>query len=109
MRLRAVVIILRKNGFFHTGDAITYRSYDRFKGFPYRFVPAVRKGNGWGVALVLKTSQVDTDFGISTLFLTDGHLKAVEEAFKKSDELTHELLGHGWNGQRPFWKVEDFM
>lgn len=26
MRLRAVVIVLRKDGFFHTGDAIIYRN-----------------------------------------------------------------------------------
>ncbi|MBT0160748.1 hypothetical protein G4O51_12280 [Candidatus Bathyarchaeota archaeon A05DMB-2] len=109
MRLRAVVIILRKDGFFHTGEAIIHRSYDNFTGFPHKQVPAVRRFNGWGVALVLRTSQVDADFGAQTLFLEEQHLRVIEEAFHKSDELTHDLLGHGWNGVRPFWKLEDFM
>jgi len=109
MRLRAVVIVLRKDGFFHTGDAIIYRSYDSFTGFPVKQVPAVRQFSGWGVAIVLRQSQVDADFGAQTLFLEEQHLRAIEEAFRKSDELTHDLLGHGWNGVRPFWKLEDFL
>jgi len=109
MRLRAVVIVLRKDGFFHTGDAIVHRSYDSFYCFPYKKVPAVRQYRGWGVALVLRSSQVDADFGAQTLFLEEQHLRVIEEAFRKSDELTHELLGHGWNGVRPFWKLEDFI
>jgi len=108
MIVRAVVIVLRKDGFFHTGDAIVYRNYRGFKGFPYRRVEAVRKGSGYGVALVLQPSQIDSDFGVPTLFLTAEHLKTLEEAFDKSDHLTHKLLGHGWNGPRPFWKLEDF-
>jgi hypothetical protein len=36
-------------------------------------------------------------------------LQLILEALDESDELTHELLGHGWNGKRPFWKLQDFM
>jgi hypothetical protein len=109
MRLRAVVIILRKDGFFHTGEAIIHRSYDNFTGFPYKKVPAVRQFSGWGVAVIVKPSQADIDFGEQIIFLEEQHRQAINEAFTKSDELTHDLLGHGWNGVRPFWKLEDFM
>jgi len=109
VRLRAVVIVLRKNGYFHTGQAITFRSYDGFTGFPYQRVPAVRRGNGWGVALVLRPSQVDRDFGVPVLFLEADEIEVIQKALDKSDELTHQLLGRGWGGKRPFWKVEDFM
>jgi hypothetical protein len=55
-------------------------------------------------------SQVDVDFGVPTLFLTEEQLRVIQEAFKRSDELTHRLLGRGWAvGPRPYMKVEDFV
>jgi len=110
MRLRAVVIIMRKNGYFHTQDAVIYRSYDGFQGFSKPKVPAVYPRNGWGVALILKQSQADQDFGVPILFLSEDEVTVIREAFTKSDELTYNLLGHGWlHGKRPFHKLADFM
>jgi len=58
----------------------------------------------------LLESQVDVDFDVPTLFLTDQQLNVIQEAFQRSDELTHKLLGHGWAvGPRPHMKVEDFV
>jgi len=108
-----VVIVLRKDGFFHTGQAITFRSYDGFTGFPFQRVPAYYRRNnpcpGYAVALVLKPSQADRDFGVPILFLSADELEVIQRALDKSDELTHQLLGRGWGGKRPFWKLEDFM
>ena len=109
MLVRAIVIIPRTQGIFHLDQTEIYRSYRQFQGFQKTKVTAIRKGEGYGVALILEQSQVDADFGEKTVFLTEQQKKAIIEAFELSDKLTHELLGHGWNGERPYLKVEDFM
>lgn len=107
------MIILRKNQVFHTGDAIIHRGYGGFKGFSIPSIPAYYRKNkpvdGYGVALILQPSPADQDFGVPILFLSEDQLNAIREAFTKSDELTHELLGRGWTGKRQYLKVEDFM
>lgn len=113
MRLRAVVIILRKNQIFHTGEAIIYRSYHSFSSFPVASVPAYyRKNNpidGYGVATILEPSPADQDFGVPILFLSEDEVCVIREAFDKSDRLTRDLLGHGWIGKRPYQNLSDFM
>ena len=113
MKLKAVVIILRKNQVFHTGEALIYRSYRGFTGFPTPSVPAYyRKDNsidGYGVALILEPSPADQDFGVPTLFLSEDETTVIDEAFNKSDELTEKLLGRGWTGKRPYLKLHHFM
>ena len=110
MRLRAVVLILRKEGLFHLDEARIVRSYDGWNGFGNRKVKAAYPRAGYGVALILKPSQVDEDFGVPTLFLTQEQLEAIQEAMEKSDELTYRLLGRGWfHGKRPYFKLADLM
>jgi len=110
MRLRAIMIILRKNGYFHTRDAITYIT---FGSKPFRFpvdrVPAARKGEGYGVALILEPSQADKDFRIPILFPTEAQVRLILEAFERRDELTGRLLGRGWiSGPRPYLRLHHF-
>jgi len=104
---------LRKNQVFHTGDAIIYRSYGGFSGFPAAFVPAYYRKDapidGYGVALILEPSPADQDFGVSILFLSEDEVGVIREAFEKSDELTEKLLGRGWAGKRPYQKLHHFM
>jgi hypothetical protein len=113
LKLKAVVIILRKDQVFHTGDSLIYRSYGGFSVFPVPSVPAYYRKNkpvdGYGVALVLEPSPADQDFGVPILFLSEDEVNVIREAFEKSDKLTHDLLGRGWTGKRQFLKVEDFM
>mgnify|MGYP001081660312 CR=1 FL=1 len=109
MRLKAVVIILRKNRFFHTGDAIIYRKYGELPKLKGPKVEAVRKGEGYGVALLLEPSQVDIDLGVPTLFISADEIQAITEALDKSDELTEKLLNRGWAGKRPYLKIHHFM
>jgi hypothetical protein len=113
MRLKAVVIILRKNQVFHTGDALIYRSYRGFTGFSTPSVPAYYRKetpvDGYGVALILESSPADQDFGVPILFLSEDEASVIGEAFGKSDELTEKLLGRGWAGKRPYLKLHHFM
>jgi len=113
MRLKAIVIIPRRDGWFELRDAVAFRSYG-FKGFPVdRVQAAYRRDNpidGYGVALILEPSPADVDFGVPIFFLAEDHVEKVHQAFKVSDELTHKILGRGWtHGPRPFLKVEDFI
>lgn len=113
MRLRAIVLIPRISGVFRLKESVVYRSYG-FRGFPVDQVPAAYRRDdpidGYAVALILKPSQADLDFGLPTFFLSEDHVEKVREAFRESDELTHKILGRGWsNGPRPFLKVEDFI
>ena len=113
MRLQAVVIILRRNQVFHTGEAIIHRSYGGFAGFPTASVPAYyRKDDpidGYGVAVILQPSPADQDFGVPILFLSEDETTVIREAFNKSDKLTEKLLRRGWLGKRPYQRLHHFM
>ena len=100
--VRVLALIVRKDGYFYTGEADIFRIYDpTFTGFPYKRVKARRKGNGVGVALILKPSPVDRDFGVPTLFITERLFWDIYEAFRVSDQLTYKLLGRGFKSIRP--------
>lgn len=110
MKLKAIAIIPRINGQFHLDQAVIFRSYDNFTAFQKTKVEAIRKGEGYGVALILEPSQLDSDFAIPALFLDQQHVDALIDAMKKSDELTYKHRGSGWlHGERPFFKLADFM
>lgn len=110
MRVKAIVIIPRLQGQFILDQAEIFRRYEAFTGFQKRAVEAIRKGEGFGVALVLEPSQLDDDFGMPTVFLDQRHVDEILEAFKRSDELTYVYRGRGWfHGDRPFFKLQDFL
>ena len=110
MRLRAIVLILRKDGLFHLDQAIIHSNFDGWKGFSKLKVEAAYPRAGYGVALILKPSRVDEDFGEYTLFLKQEELDAIQDAMHRSDELTHRLLGRGWfHGKRPYFKLWEMM
>ena len=109
MRVKRIDIVKREGGYFHLFD---------------RKVKAVRKGDGYGVDVVFEASQLDCDLGnlpqenFSVLsatnqefhfFITASHLKRIECLMDESDRLTFEMLGHGWEGERPFHMLEEFI
>ena len=126
MRLKAVVIILRKDGYFRLADAIIHRSWG-FRGFPYEKVKAYYRKDkpvdGYGVACIFELSSADIDFfpeGWVTedlyrkgryliWFPKEEETKAIQEALNRSDYLTEKLLGRGWGGRRPFYMLHHFM
>ena len=102
-------IVKRQGGYFHLPD---------------RKVKAVRSGDGWGVDIVFEASPLDCDLGnlpketLSVLnataqefhhFITAKDLKRIELLMDESDKLTFELLDHGWDGERPYHRVEEFI
>jgi len=87
MRIKKIELIVRHNGFFY---------YNGKK------IPAIKHGNGVGVALILEKSPVDEDFGDNILFLSEDQRQEILDKFNQSDDLTVALVGHDWNyGVRP--------
>ena len=109
MRIKRIDILKRQGGFFHLPD---------------RKVKAVRKGDGYGVDVVFEASPLDCDLGAlpkETLtvlnataqefhfFITGSQLSRIEMLMDKSDRLTFDLIGRGWDGERPYHRVEEFV
>jgi hypothetical protein len=109
MRIKRIDLIKREGGYFYLTD---------------RKVNAIRKGDGYGVDVVLEASQIDRDLGnlpAETLevfnataqefhfFITGKDLKRIEMLMDRSDRLTFELVGHGWDGERPFHRLDEFV
>jgi hypothetical protein len=110
MHVKRIDIVKRQNGYFHLTD---------------RKVKSYRKGDGYGVDVVFEASPLDCDLGnlpqetLSILnatnqefhfFITAKDLKRIELLMDKSDNLTFQLLGHGWDHpERPFHKLEEFV
>ena len=94
MKVKDILIVLRKEGFFHFGE---------------RRIQAARPGEGYGVMVLFETSQADFDFEGYVWFPSQDELDRIQRSLSKSDELTHNLLGRGWSGKRPFYRLEDFM
>ena len=112
MRVKAIVLVKRSNGFFHTGDAKVFRNYGGFRGFSVDRVKAARRPDGvpgWGVAVVFDPSQADIDFKVPIWFPSVQELQAIQDAMGESDRLTERILGRGWTGVRPYLMLHHFM
>lgn len=109
MRIKRIDLVKREGGYFHLRD---------------RKVKSYRKGDGWGVDVVFEASQLDCDLGglpPETLavfaatcqefhfFISAYDLKRVEALMDESDKLTFDLLGRGWDGIRPYHRLEEFV
>jgi hypothetical protein len=109
MRIKRIDTVKRQGGYFHLPD---------------RKVKAIRKGDGYGVDVVFEASKLDVDFGglpPETLavfnstdqefhfFVTAKDLERIELLMDKSDRLTFDMIGHGWDGERPYHRLEEFI
>jgi len=94
MRIKKIAVVLRKDGFFHWNGQL---------------VKAVYPGEGYAVMVELEPSPIDKDFETLIWVPSADELERIRRELDKSDRLTHDLLGHGWNGKRPFWKLHEFM
>ena len=109
MIVKRMDLVKREGGYFHLPD---------------RKVKAIRKGAGYGVDVVFEASQLDCDIGglsPETLavfsatgqefhfFINASQLSRIEMLMDKSDRLTFDLIGRGWEGNRPYHRLEEFV
>jgi len=94
MRLQSVELVLRDGGFFH------YRG---------QRIKAVYPKRGYAVMVFLEDSPIDLDFGCKVWVPKAAEVERILRLFDKSDRMTYELLGHGWEGERPFHMLEEFV
>ena len=95
MRLNTIEIIKRIEGFFHYKNS-KIRSY-----YP---------GKGYAVMCFLDHSPIDKDFKTNVWVPSAQDLQNIKLALEKSDRLTHQLLGKGWDyGVRPYLQLGDFL
>jgi hypothetical protein len=88
MKVKKIVLVKRQDGNF------------MFEG---RKISAIKKGDGYGVAITLESSPIDKDFGVPILFLSEENRKQIIQLFDESDKLTAVMIGHDWkSGPRPF-------
>jgi hypothetical protein len=99
MRIRNIVVVLRKDGFFHWNG---------------QFVKAFYPGKGYAVMVFLEASPIDKDFETYVWVPSVEEVEEILNSFDKSDELTCQLRGgKGWDhGPRPYrlsQKLAEFM
>jgi len=92
MRLQSIELIRRERGFFRFRD---------------KLIPALRQGNGVGVACLFISSVVDKDFSIALdpqtylWFPTAQQIEDILSAMDRSDDQTFQMLKTEWGGERP--------
>ena len=94
MKVKRVDIIRREDGFFHTE-----------KGK----IRAFKHGSGYGVFVYFERSPIDSDFGELVWTPKAEELRRMADMMDQTDHLTFKLLGHGWEGVRPFHMLEEFV
>ena len=109
MVIKRIDTLKRQGGYFHLPD---------------RKVKTVRKGDGYGVDVVFEASQLDVDLGRLPseslavfnataqefhFFITASQISRIEMLMDKSDRLTFDLIGRGWEGNRPYHRLEEFV
>ena len=95
MKIKKIAVILRKDHHFHLEDG--------------RKIPAVYPNEGYAVMVFLENSPIDKDFEDNVWVPSSDEIMRILQLMKESDEHTYKMLGHGWNGKRPYWKLQDFM
>ena len=93
MRIKRVDVIRREDGFFHT---------------EVKKVKAWYPGNGYVVMVFFENSPIDKDFEENVWVPKVDELSRIAYLMDKSDYKTFEMLGRGWDGIRPFHKLEEF-
>ena len=111
MRLKAIVLIPRRDGVLRLSEAEAVIALGGWSGFKVDKVPSVRPTmNGYAVAVVMEHSLIDEASGCNLWFPKAWELEFLMKAMDRSDRLTHEMLGHGWlKGPRPYIRLEDFI
>jgi len=104
-------LIPRRDGILRLSEAEAVIALEGWSGFKVDMVPSVRSTpNGWAVGVIMEPSLIDDAAGSPLWFPKAWQLEMILKAMNRSDELTHQLLGHGWlRGPRPYIRLEDFI
>ncbi len=94
MRIKRVEIIRREDSYFHT---------------EIKKIKAHYQGNGYVVMIFFESSPIDNDFGENVWVPKAEELQQIANSLDKSDHMTYEMLGHGWDGDRPYHRLEEFV
>ena len=95
MKVKRIDIIKREGGFFHPDHKPKIRAY--------------KHGEGYGVMVFFESSPIDFDFQENVWCPSAEELQRIADLMDKTDHLTYEMLGHGWEGTRPFHMLEEFV
>ena len=111
LRLKAILLIPRRDGILRLSEAQRVIVLGDWEGFRADSVPSVRSSpNGWAVGVVMDHSPIDDLAGAFLWFPKAWQLEMILDALDRSDQLTHQMLNHGWSrGPRPYVRVEDFI
>jgi hypothetical protein len=56
-----------------------------------------------------ENSLIDSDFGEKAWVPSAEELRRLVDLMDQSDSKTFELVSHGWEGERPYHKLEEFV
>jgi len=59
--------------------------------------------------LFFEESPIDTNFGEKAWVQSEEELRRIADFMDQSNSKTFELVGHGWEGDRPYHKLEEFV
>ena len=88
-------LVKRDGGYFHLFNGKRVKAY-----YPRR---------GYAVMIFYEESPIDIDFGEKVWVPSAMELRRLADLMDQSDSKTFDLLGHGWEGERPFHKLEEFV
>jgi len=95
LKVKRMEVVKREGGFFHYMNGKRVKAYYPRKGY---------------VAIIFfEESPIDSDFGENAWVPTAAELRRLADLMDESDRLTFDLLGHGWDGERPYHKLEEFV
>ena len=95
LKVKRVDIIRREDGFFHPEGKEPIRAF--------------KHGSGYGVFVFFEESPIDGDFNEFVWCPSAEELRRMAALLDKTDDLTFKMLGHGWEGVRPYHKLEEFI
>jgi hypothetical protein len=95
MIVKRIDIIKREDGFFHPGNKPKIKAY--------------KHGEGYGVMVFFEISPIDTDFGEYVWCPKAEELTRMTNMMHETDHMTFKMVGHGWEGVRPFHMLEEFI
>jgi hypothetical protein len=101
----------RINGYFHTDKIKIHRKIGAEPPpKPLRpLIKAIHPGNGVGVFVAFKPSQLDMDMGFDLWAPVYWMVELIEKTIQWSQKATHDMLGRPFGGEMPYAELADFM